>query len=160
MAVKEKTSPRLAGVKAAAKTSFRVRVGVIGAGASKPHEEGDEPRERGTKALTVGEIAIKHELGLGVPERSFLRAYVDQNKVRIENELRMVLKRVVAGQVTPEAAAPLLGARYVGEIQQFIADNKVKPTDSAYTIALKGSSVTLVDTGQLRSAVTYEVEKK
>lgn len=154
MTVKDTKSSAYEKLLAATKRNagLRLRVGVIGDGASKPHE--------GAEGLTVAEIAAKHELGLGVPERSFIRAWVDQNRARLDEEMRRVLARVFKGDITWEQAAPLLGARYAGEIQQFIADNKVKPPSTDRTNQLKGSTTTLIDSGQLRSAVTYIVEKK
>jgi hypothetical protein len=45
----------------------------------------------------------------------------------------------------------------VGVIKQRIA-NGIAPPNSPYTIARKGSSKPLIDTGQLRNSITYQVE--
>lgn len=131
---------------------LRVSVGVIGAKAAGQHD-GAPP------GTTIAEIAEKHELGLGVPERSFLRAYVDANEAEIKKDLRAAFQQILRGKFTPKRAAEILGLRHVGGIQQYIADKKVVPPLSPVTIRIKGSDVPLIDTGQLRSAITHVVEK-
>lgn len=44
----------------------------------------------GTSGKTVGEVAAMHEFGEGVPQRSFIRGWVDENK--------NVIKEVLATQ--------------------------------------------------------------
>lgn len=149
--VKERKSPTYDKVMKAIKAEpLTIRVGVIGGKAASPHSSDGE---------TVGEIAVKHELGLGVPERSFIRAWFDANRGRLDGEGRKVAERVLTGKLDYETACGLLGARYAGEIQQFIADNKVQPPSSPATNALKGSSVTLIDSGVLRSSISYDLVK-
>ena len=46
-----------------------VDVGVLGQKAAEDHG-----------GLTVGDVATFHEFGLGVPERSFVRNYVDRSR--------------------------------------------------------------------------------
>ena len=53
--------------------------------------------------------------------------------------------------------ANLVGAYAADVIQQRIVDLK-EPPNSPITIALKGSSNPLVDTGHMRQSVTWEVE--
>ena len=66
--------------------------------------------------------------------------------------------RVIKRELTPEQLADLLGQKYVGQIQARISAG-IPPPLAESTIARKGSSVPLIDTGQLRSAVTYEVRR-
>lgn len=147
--VKDRGASRLLeGVKEA---NFRIRLGVVGKDAGKAHE--------GT-TMTIAQLAEIHELGLGVPERSFLRAWAEQNEAQIEADLRQAMKRILQGRLTPAQAAQLIGVRFVGQLQQFIADGKVQPPLSPSTVAQKGSSVPLIDTGQLRSAISFLVESR
>jgi hypothetical protein len=124
-------------------------VGVIGEKASADHE-----------GITVGELAEIHEFGLGVPERSFLRAWFDQNREKVIVRLRAAHRKVLLGELTPQRAGEIIGLWAVGEIQRFIADGKVKPALDPRTVVAKGSSVPLIDTGQLRSAISYAVEAR
>lgn len=127
-----------------------VLVGIQGKEAQASHEEG--ARE------TVGEIASRHELGLGVPERSWLRAWVDENQKTIREDLRKVMRQVLRGKMTKEQGVEILGLKYVGAIQTRIS-NGIQPANAPSTIARKGSSTPLIDTGQLRSAITHILER-
>jgi hypothetical protein len=126
-----------------------VQVGVFASG------KGGDTKKQDDK-LTVLEVAIFNEFGLGVPERSFIRAYVDANEKRIKEMCRVLALQVLAGKISQEQALELLGLKLVGEIQQRIADG-IPPPNAPSTIKAKGSSVPLIDTGQLRSSITHRV---
>jgi hypothetical protein len=133
-------------------------VGVLGDKASAAHKE---------SGLTVGDLAEIHEFGVFNPEegifiqeRSFLRAWFDAERDSNLIALRAAHRQVLLGKLTPQQAGNLIGLRFVGQIQKWIADNKVKPPSSDETNARKGSSVTLIDTGQLRAAISYLVETR
>lgn len=106
---------------------------------------------------TMAEIATYHEFGIGVPQRSFLRAWADQDRQKIEATLRRLTVRVIAGKLTREQAYEQFGGWAQGQVQKFIADGRVQPPLDQRTIDAKGSSKPLIDTGQLRSSITYEV---
>jgi hypothetical protein len=50
----------------------------------------------------------------------------------------------------------LIGMRVVGDIQDRISDG-IPPPNSPITIARKGSSKPLIDSGQLRQSISFEV---
>lgn len=140
-------------------------VGVLAEDAGKTHEA-KESVDRikdifaGPGAtLTIGEIAEIHEFGLGsAPRRSFLAGWVDEN----QDQIREVVRRGAAALVIGKLDSPLqflnqLGAWAVGSIQKRMAEN-IPPPLSPETIRRKGSSVALIDTGQLRSSITYRVD--
>jgi hypothetical protein len=131
------------------KLGIELDVGVFGPKAEERHKDSD---------ATVGEIAVYHEFGLGVPERSFIRAWFEQNSRTVIDDMRAGLIRVLKRELTPEQLADLLGQKYVGQIQARMAAG-IPPPLAESTIARKGSSIPLIDTGQLRSAVTYEVRR-
>lgn len=114
--------------------------------------------DKGAEPLTVLDVAEWNEFGLGVPERSFIRAWFDGAQAEGKIFIRKMLLQVVAGRFTPEQAYELIGLRFVGQMQQRIADG-IEPPNAASTIAKKGSSKPLIDTGQLRSSITYVIEK-
>lgn len=135
-----------------------VTLGVQGREASATHTpdpkaqpKGPQPRQ---SIQTIGEIAERHELGLGVPERSWLRAWVDAHEGMIRADAGKAMRRVLEGKLTREQALEILALKWQGAIQQWIADGRVQPPLSQVTIDRKGSSVPLIDTGQLRSAIT------
>lgn len=127
-----------------------VTVGIHEAEGGASHGEDD---------LSVAELGEIHEYGLGVPERSFIRAWADENQQEHEGQLRKIGEAVVKGTVPSiEQGLERFGLLAVGQIQQRIADG-IEPELAASTIAAKGSSTPLVDTGVLRSSITSKVSK-
>lgn len=134
--------------------STRVRVGVLDdqpkrAAASKTGEK-----------LSLLEVAAVHEFGApaaGIPQRSFVRATVDEKRAEIAADQERLAAAVLNGKIEPEAAAELLGARVQGLIQARIAEG-IGPALAPATVRRKKSSKPLIDTGQLKSAITFRVE--
>ncbi len=123
-----------------------VSVGILEGPGAAPH--GD---------TTVLDVATINEFGLGVPERSFLRGWYDENQQRAAEAMQRLLLSVVQGQRTKEQALNLFGLWVQGEIQKRIAAG-IAPANAESTVAKKGSSTPLIDVGQLRSAMTFEVK--
>lgn len=129
-------------------------VGVLGPAAEAPHRDADgQPGP-----LTVAEVAAFHELGLGVPERSFVRAWFEANHQEVLNDLRAGLQAVVQRRLTPEQVTDLIGQKCVAGIRQRIVAG-IDPPLAESTIARKKSATPLIDTGQLWSAITWEVRR-
>lgn len=130
------------------------------AGASKVavgiHE--DAGLHEGT-GLSMAELGAIHEFGLGnVPERSFLRSWASERGEELVIErAQMVESDLLKGQATQTLNK--LGLLAVGEVQQRMALGTPPPNEPA-TIARKGSSVPLIDTGALRQSITYKVVTK
>jgi phage gpG-like protein len=136
-----------------------VSVGVQGTQAAANHQ--------GTR-LTVGQLATIHEFGkvirqprlnrtIVIPERSFLRATVDIYRDAIARRQVLLSQGYILGKFQLRPAMELLGQYVVGLVKQRIA-NRIPPPNSPWTIARKGSSTPLVDTGQLRNSITYKVD--
>ena len=110
-------------------------------------------------AVTVLDVGTWNEFGtVGIPSRSFIRDWVDGNRKRAQGILKKLLQRVIAGELTEDAALEQFGAWAKGEIQTRIARG-VPPPNAASTVKRKGSSTPLIDTGILRSSIDYEVRK-
>lgn len=123
-------------------------VGVFEANGSKTYEDG----------MTVLEVATIHEFGTStIPERSFIRAYFDENQTRIRKMMTALMGSVIEGKRTKEQVLEILGQKLVGEIQARIAA-RIPPPLAPETVRRKGSDVPLIDTGQLRSSITYKVD--
>lgn len=120
------------------------------------HEE-DGAEQREDSDLRVIDIAQIHEFGLGVPERSFIRAWFDANEPKAKEALTRLLNEVVLGKLSANAAIEQFALWCVGGIQQRMA-NGIPPPLSPITIDRKGSSVPLINTGQLRSSISYEIQ--
>ena len=109
--------------------------------------------------LTVLDIAIINEFGLGnVPERSFLRAWFDENEPRTRQMVVAMMTSVIAGKRTKEQAIKLLALRFVAEIQARIVAG-IAPANAPSTIKAKGSSTPLIDKGILRSSISFRIEE-
>jgi hypothetical protein len=107
--------------------------------------------------MTVGDLATIHEYGLGVPERSFVRAWADSNQQANEAALKAAAERVVRGSApSAQVALDQVGLVFVGSIQARMAGG-IPPGNSPATIARKGSSTPLIDTGQLRASIRHKV---
>ena len=128
-----------------------VRVGIMGQKAVDQHEGAKG------KGLTVAQIAEYHEFGMGVPRRSWLRDYVDENERSIREWLKIGATLTEKGQDLHEVL-DLVGWRIVSGINRRI-DYHIPPPLKEATTKRKGSTTPLVDTGQLRSSITYVVAK-
>ncbi len=116
--------------------------------ASKPKPSGPQP--------TIGEIAERHEYGLGVPQRSFIRSWYDGNKSQIENDIRTMMRAAAKGGAPANRGLQQLGALFAAQIQKGISAG-IAPANHPDTIKRKGSSTPLIDTGQLRSAISWRL---
>lgn len=124
----------------------------------------DAPKEeRGgeTSALSLVEVALLHEFGAparGIPQRSFIRATIDEHAAEIRTLLTATAARALEGLITPQQALDQVGAKVAGWVQTRITAGIAPPLKAA-TIARKGSSKPLVDSGQLKSAITWKVSE-
>ena len=134
-------------------------VGVQGQQASSAHRE--------AAPMTVVDLAVVHEFGavirtrtgkeIVIPQRSFIRATIDEHAPKLQRTASALGQGVLIGKFLTGQALELLGQQGVGLIKQRIA-NGIPPRNADSTIARKGSSTPLVDTGQLRGSITHRVE--
>jgi len=117
--------------------------------------EGGAPSSTG--GGTVADIASIHEFGLGVPERSFVRGWVDSNEDTANRLLREVGEAIVRGRYNVDTGLDRAGLVMAASMQQRIRGH-IPPELSPATIARKGSSTPLIDTGQLVASITHKVE--
>lgn len=131
--------------------SVEITIGVHGDDGAKQH--GDE-------GITVADVATWMEFGTRtVPQRSFIRGWVDENQTFIRDTLQKQFAAVATGKRTAGVAAERCALAFEGAVKQRISRN-IPPPLAPATIARKGSSVALIDTGQLRNAVRGKVEVK
>lgn len=125
----------------------RVVVGVLGSTSSRPGESIDNV-----------ELAVVHEFGLGVPERSFLRATFDRMKDKWARFASRVMRQVSRGRLTLEDGLAIIGERVKADVKKAITSGAgIPPPLAPATIARKGSSRPLVDTARLLGSIDYEV---
>jgi hypothetical protein len=92
----------------------------------------------------------------GIPSRPFIRVAFHLSLGGFRTEIRGTLRGVLHGNATFARALPSLGQRGVTAIQGVI-DSNLGPALKPSTIARKGHSRTLIDTGALRAAQTFKV---
>ena len=131
-------------IKIAKKTSVK-----IGLGADVGHYSD------GTSILEVGQ---KHEFGLGVPRRSFIRMPIEKEKDKINNALQSGYRNILQGQ------SAILQLNRLGLLAQNISKTSFKNQGygqwqdiSQQTKDAKGSSKILQDTGRLAQSITFWV---
>jgi len=151
-----------------------VKVGIIG----KPDNVGGVKADAGKEVLkpwqgdfflftstsvTLVDVAVIHEFGTStIPQRSFLRSTYAENKKKIprafEAEARRALKKK---EWDPEEIMERIGIWFQGLVVKKFTNNDwpalKDPTRGGKN--KKGNATPLVDTGQLRQAISYQVIK-
>jgi hypothetical protein len=114
--------------------------------------------------ITVVEIANFHEFGLGVPERSFLRSTLDENRNKYTNIVKELRTEITKGVWDTKTALEILGQKIVSDVKQKIYDGippeLAESTIQNKTVAGRTGETPLIDTGQLVQSITYTVEMK
>lgn len=128
-----------------------VKIGIVGATGQYP--EGD---------ASIADVAAFNEFGTDtIPERPFMRQTMEANRRQIVSMMKKLLTKVTSLQMNRITALEVVG--------QFIQDRMVQTIDQANfapnspeTVVRKTLGGTknqpLVDTGQMRSSIRYEVE--
>ncbi|MGZ2501744.1 hypothetical protein EHI47_11700 [Rhizobium leguminosarum] len=93
-----------------------------------------------------------------IPERPFMRNAMRSNQIRYVNAMRSSAAKIVRGETTLGTTMQKLGIFAQGHIQAEIT-SLMSPSNSPVTIALKGSSKPLIDSGEMRGAVTWKVDR-
>lgn len=153
--VRVRTSPDYAQIMAELRKAkgAKVSVGVQGAQARtlRSTDDGD--------TITLAEIATVNEFGSSdgrIPARSFLRSTADARRIELNAVKRAALRSVASGKRTTEEALNLIGQWFAAAVQRTITELR-SPPNAPSTIARKGSSKPLIDTGQLRQSITWAV---
>lgn len=107
-------------------------------------------------ALNLIDIVIWMEFGTKtVPERSWIRATHDEIKEEMREFIADLVGQIHDGQMTVERALDLMALKTISKMKQKIRSG-IPPELSLGTIQRKGSSVPLIDTGQLLNGMTFK----
>jgi len=128
----------------------------------------------GTRRVGVGvfgdeeqaDIARHHEYGARImragvqvgtlPERSYIRSTLREKSADIDRTMKRVAIGWSNGKLTIERGLGLLGLFAANAVKAKIRSN-IPPPLAASTIARKGSSKALVDTGRLINSITWKI---
>ncbi len=113
--------------------------------------------DEGGKANLV-DIATWNEYGTskGIPARPFMGQTFDKNQQQTHEALGNEYGLILDGKANANGALKTVGVWYKGEIQKTFTEGEFEP-NAPSTIAKKGSSQPLIDTGRLRSSINFEV---
>lgn len=128
----------------------------------KPHVKLGVFQDSGSRedGLTNVQLAAIHEFGTSdghVPERSFLRSAFNANHKDWRAMLRTLVRDVVLGRSSLKRAFDIVGARAISDVKKLIVAH-IPPKLAESTVARKGSSTPLVDTGSLLNSLTWRTE--
>lgn len=103
--------------------------------------------------------ALYNELGTStIPARPFISSSSDERRNDWWDKFEQGLNKALYGTASPDAPFELSGLLAQRDIQNKIRDIKT-PALSPVTVERKGSSNPLIDTGQMRQSIRYEVRK-
>lgn len=92
-----------------------------------------------------------------IPERPFMRNAMQNNRSRYTEAMKSSVASIMTGKTNLRAILAKLGALAAGDIQKEITALQ-SPPNSPVTIALKGSSNPLIDSGEMRGSVTWKID--
>lgn len=119
--------------------------------------------------MTIAGIGAIHEYGTLyatnadgeqlIPERRWLRGTFEQYKAELVEMQIKIAKGLLANKVKPEQALKLLGVWAANKVKFYVkGTDNVQPGLAESTIAAKGSTRPLVDTGLMINSVNYEID--
>ena len=126
-------------------------------------ESSDAAREGG---VTNAQLLYLHQNGIpshNIPPRPVLKPAIQEKETNsaIKSMLRAGAARAMAGDVSgAEAYYNKAGMLGQNACRKYISEGGNLAPNAASTIARKGSSTPLVDTGSMLGSITYEVRKK
>lgn len=135
----------------AAMRSMKVHVGFL-----PPDGRKKVPGRR----LSMAELAISHEFGFKgrYPARSFMRTAIQKHRKAITSYAEQQIALMIQDLQGPEDAMENIGRHVLGLIRQKLESMMLAPVDPE-TAARKGSANPLVESGQMSSAMSYQVKR-
>lgn len=122
----------------------------------------DENSRDESTGITNAELGTIHEYGVpekNIPERSFMRSTASEEANNLGRLAKIQIAECLKGDKSAHDTFATIGEYLQGKIVDKITDGDFEPNTEA-TMKRKKSSKPLIDTGQLRGAITYEVREK
>jgi hypothetical protein len=123
----------------------------------KPNPTGDA--KKASVGITIAQIASIHEFGSKdgtIPERSFMRSALADHSKEFKRLTKKVCDQVLMGRTDKKKGVGILCQKVVDWFAAKIDEN-VPPPNTQATIDRKGSDHTLIDTGQLKNSLDWEI---
>lgn len=131
----------------------RVKVGFPASKSAKSDIEKAVWNEFGTRGGASG-----GGWGGPIPERPFMRNALRNNKNKYRDALKTSARKILLGETSLSTVLSKLGAVVQGDIYDELTTLN-SPPNSPVTIAMKGSSKPLINTGAMRGAITWVIER-
>lgn len=122
-----------------------VKIGIMG------NEEVD--------GISVVDYGMYNEFGTSrIPARPFMSKTAELHTEETTKFVHFLVGRIIDGKISDDTALHNVGMKYQSFVQQTIRDAKnwAVPNDPK-TVARKGSTSPLIDTGRLVGSIRYEV---
>lgn len=136
-----------------------VKVGLMGEKAAEPKlDDDDQPTD-----ATLIEVAVYNEFGTPdaehpIPPRPFIAAaFRGDGEKELGEKTRAIAKLLFAGKIDVKRAMGLLGLWGANRIKTYITTTDELVENAPITKKAKGSSRPLVDTGQLKNSMSWQV---
>ena len=101
------------------------------------------------------DIAVFNEFGTKrAPPRPFIRGAFDEKQRDLTRLKARLWNQVLAGRLDTRRALGLLGQTHEDQIKVYMTELSA-PENAASTVAAKGSSNPLIDTGRLRASIRW-----
>jgi hypothetical protein len=138
-----------------------VKAGFVGEKGAKNHE--------GTAALTNIELGMFHEFGTSyMPARPFLRPSFYAHRAQYKGMLSALVRKAVYTQkISFEQALGLIGQKMVADMRAFViaqdpswaplAEETLRRKEALSRPGSQGGVKTLIDTGRMLNAISYEI---
>lgn len=133
-----------------------VRFGSVGDAASAEHVRNDG---RGS-GLTVATVLSFHEFGAGVPERSVVRAWADENHAALGDAFQTGVLEQLSGFGSPQATLSRIGKIAAEGMARHLRAS-IPPPLAESTLAnpdRNPNGIPLLDTGQILGSLDFEVD--
>lgn len=130
----------------------KVEVGYLNGAMHKP-----SITSKAARPIALSELAAIHELGLGVPKRPFIEPSLKANRKKYLAYAGRQITPIIRRRQSLNNTWQTIGTMAVADIQKYMLTATFTPL-SPVTIARKGSSKPLIDTGQMRQSITYRVK--
>lgn len=121
-----------------------------------PHYEPEKPDEPGPSII---DVAIWNNFGIGVPQRDFMTPASKKWQKFFNESLDKLRQELEKEEVDIDKFLNLMGQKGADIISQEIIALRTPP-NSPVTIARKGSSNPLVDSGDMARSTTWQIRKR
>lgn len=128
-----------------------VNVGVLSTAGTYASDDGP---------VNIADVATFNEFGTSaIPSRPFMAQAFDSNLESIKSFVSARFDELFSGKITTETGLKMIGVFFKGKVQETISKGDFAP-NAPSTVAAKGSSHPLIDTGRLRQSINFEVKIK